>query len=77
MAASALACVAAPVVAVFIMAGICVANAPFAAYKEHRIIKVPALRSLNNKLRGDANRLEEAVDQITQKIDQLEPEAER
>lgn len=75
--ASALACVASPVVTVFVMAGICVANAPFAAFKEHRIIKVPALRSLNNKLRGDANRLEEVVDQVSKSIDELEPEAER
>lgn len=74
---SALACVAAPVVAVFVMAGVFVVNAPFAAFKEHSIIKVPALRRLNNKLRGDANMLEELVEQITQEIDELEPEAER
>mmetsp|Transcript_6468 Transcript_6468/g.14640 ORF Transcript_6468/g.14640 Transcript_6468/m.14640 type:complete len:359 (+) Transcript_6468:328-1404(+) len=74
---SALACVASPVVMVFVMAGVCVANAPYAAFKEHRIVKLPALRSLNNKLRDDANRLEDEVDKLSEVIDRLEPEAER
>lgn len=74
---SALACVASPVVMVFVMAGVCVANAPYAAFKEHRIVKLPALRSLNNKLRDDASRLEDEVDKLSEEVDRLEPEAER
>ena len=62
---------------VFVMAGVCVTNAPYAAFKEHRIVKLPALRSLNNKLRDDANRLEDDVDKLSEEIDRLEPEAER
>ena len=34
----------APAVAVFIMAGFCIAHAPYAAYKEFRIMKLPGER---------------------------------
>jgi len=76
-AASVGAMVIVPAVAVFIMAGVCLVHAPYAAYKEYHIIKLPSLRSLNNKLQEDANRLEEDVDILTEQIDSLRPEAER
>lgn len=69
--------VIAPATAVFIMGGVCVAHAPYAAYKEYNIIKLPSLRSLNNKLREDANQLEEDVAILSEEIDSLQPEASR
>lgn len=66
-----------PAAAVFVMAGVCVANIPYTAYKEHHITKLPGLRQLNNSLMGDAQRLESAVDVLGQEIDELKPEAER
>ncbi|EJK59801.1 hypothetical protein THAOC_19933 [Thalassiosira oceanica] len=77
VAASALACIASPVVMVFVMAGVCVANAPYSAFKEHRIVKLPALRSLNNRLREAANNLESEIDVLSDEIDTLEPEVSR
>jgi len=77
VAVSALACIASPVVMVFVMAGVCVANAPYSAFKEHRIVKLPTLRSLNNRLRDDANRLEAEIDVLSGEIDALEPEVSR
>mmetsp|Transcript_31782 Transcript_31782/g.57527 ORF Transcript_31782/g.57527 Transcript_31782/m.57527 type:complete len:381 (+) Transcript_31782:25-1167(+) len=66
-----------PAIAVFVMAGISIVNVPYSAYKEIRIIKLPALRSLNNKLREDAHHLEESVDALSEEIGYLQPEAER
>ena len=36
-----------------------------------------ALRSLNNKLREDADHLEESVDALSEEISNLQPQAER
>lgn len=66
-----------PAAAVFLMAGILVANVPYSAYKERQLTRLPALRQLNNYLREDANKLESAVDALGQEIDELRPEAER
>lgn len=76
-ASSGVAVIAYQSVAMFVAAGICVANIPYAAYKEYRIVKLPALRSLNNQLRDDANELEYEVDELTKAIDSLKPEADR
>jgi len=76
-AASVAAMVFQPVAAVFIMAAVKIINVPYAAYKEHRIMKLPALRNLNNKLREDAVKLEEGVDDLAAEIDYLQPEATR
>lgn len=75
--ASAGAMVLAPTVFVFVMAGVCIGNVPYAAFKESRIGKLPSLRSMNNKLREDANKLEDEVDILSDEIDALEPEADR
>ena len=40
-AASVASMVLSPAVAVFIMAGVCIANVPYAAYKEIKIVKFP------------------------------------
>lgn len=66
-----------PFVAVFVMGGLCIVHAPYAAYKEHNIIKLPSLRSLNNILKDDAHKLEKEVDALSAEIDSLQPEAER
>lgn len=66
-----------PVNAVFVMGAVGIAQVPYAAYKEQRIIKIPALRSLNNMLREDAGDLEEAVDGLEAEIDELQPQVER
>merc|ERR1719203_1435909 len=66
-----------PVNAVFVMGAVGIAQVPYAAYKEQRIIKIPALRSLNNMLREDAGDLEEAVDGLEADIDELQPQVER
>ena len=67
----------APVIAVIVMASVLFANVPYAAYKEVRIIKLPALRALNNMLRHDAENLEAEVTILTEEIDNLQPEAAR
>lgn len=77
VAASAAAMVFAPVIAIFVMGGVCIANVPYAAFKERRIGKIPSLRAMNNKLREDANNLGDAVDDLSEEIDLLEPEADR
>merc|ERR1712194_559195 len=59
------------------MGAIFIANVPYSAYKELRIIKLPALRRLNMKLREDANLLQLAVESLAEEIDGLEPEADR
>jgi len=66
-----------PSIAVFAMGGLCVANVPYAAVKEHKIAKIPSLRSMNNKLRESANALGEQVDVLAEEIDLLGPEADR
>ncbi|KAL7548786.1 hypothetical protein ACHAWF_012044 [Thalassiosira exigua] len=66
-----------PVIAVFVMAGICIVNIPYSAYKEYEMIKLPALRSVMNRLREDAKRLEEEIDVLAEEIDFLQPEAAR
>jgi len=75
--ASALAIVYSPIVAVIVMGCVTFLQVPYSAYKEIRIVKLPTLRSLNNKLREDANQLEMEVDTLTMEIDFLQPEAER
>eukprot|EP00956_Cyclotella_meneghiniana_P022789 scaffold43448_cov51-Cyclotella_meneghiniana.AAC.11 len=74
---SAAAMVLSPVVMVFVAGGICCANVPHSAYKEMVTSKMPTLRSLNSKLRQDANRLASEVDGLSNEIDLLEPEADR
>jgi ribosomal protein L18E len=69
--------VLAPAVMVFVASGICIANAPYAIYKERVLTKIPSLRYMNNKLRETANELAENVDELSSEIDILEPEAER
>ncbi|EED93780.1 predicted protein [Thalassiosira pseudonana CCMP1335] len=66
-----------PQLLVFVAGAICIANAPYSAYKEYQITKIPTLRSLNNALREDANRLESEVDMLSEEIDSLKPKAER
>lgn len=63
--------------AVYVMAGVCMANVPYAAHKETRIAKLPGLRLLNNTLRADAQRLEVGVDTLEKSIDELTPQAKR
>lgn len=41
------------------------------------LFRYTALRAMNNKLREDANNLGDAVDDLSDEIDLLEPEAER
>ena len=76
-AASVGAMVLSPAIAIFVMGGICIANAPYALFKERQMDKIPSLRAMNNKLREDANNLEDAVDDLSEEIDLLEPEADR
>mmetsp|Transcript_8280 Transcript_8280/g.12421 ORF Transcript_8280/g.12421 Transcript_8280/m.12421 type:complete len:355 (+) Transcript_8280:97-1161(+) len=75
--ASAAAMVFAPAIMIFVAGGICITNVPYAVYKESELKKIPTLRSMNNKLREDANNLERNVDQLSDAIDILEPEADR
>jgi len=75
--ASAAAMVLAPALMMFVAGGICIANVPYAMYKERELKKIPTLRAMNNKLRADANKLEANVDQLSEEIDILEPEADR
>ena len=77
VAASAASMVLAPAIAIFVMGGICIANVPYSVLKERNIGKIPSLRAMNNKLREDANNLEDAVDELSGEIDLLEPEADR
>ena len=77
VAASAASMVLAPAIAIFVMGGICIANVPYSVLKERNIGKIPSLRAMNNKLREDANNLEDAVDELSGEIDILEPEADR
>ncbi|KAL3795455.1 hypothetical protein HJC23_000813 [Cyclotella cryptica] len=77
LAICAAAMVISPQTLVFIAGGICCANVPYSAYKEHALSKIPTLRSLNNALREDANRLSHEVDTLSEEIDLLEPEADR
>lgn len=67
----------APAIMIFVAGGICIANVPYAMYKEQELKKIPTLRSMNNKLRDDANHLNESVDQLVQEMNILEPEADR
>ncbi len=53
--------VVSPSTLVFIAGGIAIANAPYSAFKEMKMSKIPTLRSMNNALREDANRLGEIV----------------
>ena len=48
MVASAASIVFAPVVAVIVMAAVAVANVPYAAYKEFRIVKLPGMCSIES-----------------------------
>ena len=66
-----------PMIMVFVAGGICIANIPYAIFKEKELKKIPTLRSMNNKLREDANRLIDIVDDLSDEIDVLEPEADR
>lgn len=77
VAASAAAMVLAPMVMIFVMGGVCIANVPYAVFKERQMGKIPSLRSMNNKMREDANNLADAVDDLSGEIDLLEPEADR
>mmetsp|Transcript_15618 Transcript_15618/g.24238 ORF Transcript_15618/g.24238 Transcript_15618/m.24238 type:complete len:351 (-) Transcript_15618:111-1163(-) len=74
---SAAAMILSPAIIIFVAGGICIANVPYAIYKERELKKIPTLRSMNNKLREDANHLEESVDQLVQEMNILEPEADR
>jgi len=74
---SAAAIVFAPAPAVIAMGAVCVLNAPYATFKEKKIAAIPSLRSMNNRLKDEADRLGEAVDQLAEEIDLLGPEADR
>jgi len=74
---SAGAMVLSPAIVIFVMGGVCIANVPYAAIKEKQIGKTPSLRAMNNKLREDANNLEDEVDVLAEEINLLEPEADR
>lgn len=74
---SAAAMVLTPAVAIFVMGGLCIANVPYAYIKEKQIQKFPTLRSMNNKLKDQANNLMGEVDVLSESIDDLEPEANR
>ena len=62
---------------VYAAGALTIANAPYAAFKEVRITKLPSLRLLNNKLAEEATRLEKEVDALSEEIDAIAPEAER
>lgn len=46
--------VVAPAVAVFVMAGVCIAHTPYAAFKEYGIMKLPGKCHLYYKIRLSA-----------------------
>mmetsp|Transcript_18865 Transcript_18865/g.39117 ORF Transcript_18865/g.39117 Transcript_18865/m.39117 type:complete len:350 (+) Transcript_18865:211-1260(+) len=75
--ASVSAFVSAPHALVFVAGGLCVAHSPYSAYKEHMMSKIKNLRSMNNKMRELAVRLEGEVDMLSNQIDHLEPEVRR
>jgi len=62
---------------VYIAGAITIANAPYSAFKEVRMARIPTIRAMNNKLRDEANRLEREVDALSAEIDAIAPEAER
>mmetsp|Transcript_25585 Transcript_25585/g.54024 ORF Transcript_25585/g.54024 Transcript_25585/m.54024 type:complete len:349 (+) Transcript_25585:104-1150(+) len=64
-------------VSVIIMGLVLILNAPYAAFKEMSLGKLPTLRALNNKMREDVNNLTDQVDLLTQEVDALKPEADR
>ncbi|KAL7552925.1 hypothetical protein ACHAWF_016175 [Thalassiosira exigua] len=66
-----------PATIVYAMAGVCLVNIPVSAYKEYKIVKLPAMRSYINSLEDEAKRLENEVIILAQEIDELEPEVER
>ena len=66
-----------PSIMVYAAGALTIANAPYAAFKEVRITKLPSLRLLNNKLAEEATRLEKEVDALSEEIDAIAPEAER
>lgn len=76
-AASVGAMVLSPAIAVFVMGGLAMVTAPYSAYKENEMTKIPTLRDINNKLRSDALHLEEETDILSEEIDTLQPETER
>lgn len=77
IAVSVAAMIMAPVIVVFVMGGVYIANAPYTAVKEKKIAKLPTLRAMNNRLREDAGRLEEEMDALNEEINLLIPQAER
>jgi len=77
VALSAGAMILSPAIAIFVMGGLCIGNVPYSAFKEHKMSKIPSLRSTNKKLRESANGLGEEVDVLAEEIDLLEPEAVR
>lgn len=66
-----------PSIMVYIAGAITIANAPYSAFKEVRMARIPTIRAMNNKLRDEANRLEREVDALSAEIDAIAPEAER
>ena len=66
-----------PSIMMYVAGAITIANAPYAAFKEVRLAKIPTIRALNNQLRVEATRLEEEVDTLSEEIDAIAPEAER
>jgi len=77
IAASVAAMVYAPTIITYIMSGVCIANVPYSIIKERKLSKLPTLRSMNNKLREEANTLAGEVELLTEEIDALKPEADR
>jgi len=75
--ASAGAILISPTIPIFVMGGLALANIPYTYVKERSMGKLPALRSMNNKLKETANDLEDQVDTLSNEIDALEPEADR
>jgi outer membrane murein-binding lipoprotein Lpp len=66
-----------PSIMVYIAGAITIANAPYSAFKEVRMARIPTIRALNDKLRNEAHRLEAEVDALSEEIDAIAPEAER
>ncbi|KAL7548014.1 hypothetical protein ACHAWF_011288 [Thalassiosira exigua] len=77
VAACAAAMVLTPAIPIFVMGGICIANAPYSAIKERQILKTPSLRGMNNKLREDANNLGDEVDNLAEEIVKFNYNSER
>jgi Skp family chaperone for outer membrane proteins len=66
-----------PSIMVYIAGAITIANAPYSAFKEVRVARIPTMRALNDKLRDEAHRLEGEMDALSEEIDAIAPEAKK